>query len=133
MIINLPYGNRELTLELPEEQLLQIVQPPPPAPSQGSIKILEEAFKHPIASNTLKQIVEEKKARRVVIVVNDITRPTPYRLILPPPVKGTGSRRHQAPGHYSIGGFRNTPASYPGGEYIHLFRGDLQKIPDRKP
>lgn len=84
MIINLPYGNRELTLELPEEQLLQIVQPPPPAPSQGSIKILEEAFKHPIASNTLKQIVEEKKARRVVIVVNDITRPTPYRLILPP-------------------------------------------------
>lgn len=87
MIINLPYGNRELTLELPEEQLLQIVQPPPPAPSQGSIKILEEAFKHPIASNTLKQIVEEKKARRVVIVVNDITRRTPYRLILPPLLK----------------------------------------------
>ena len=84
MIINMSYGDQELALELPEEQLVQIVQPPLPSPSRGSRQILEEAFKHPIGSHNLAQIVRAKKARRVVIVVNDITRPTPYELILHP-------------------------------------------------
>lgn len=84
MIYYMAYGDQELALELPQEQLLQMVQPPPPGPSRGSSTILEEAFKHPLGSHTLTHIIQEKKPRRVVIVVNDITRPTPYKLILPP-------------------------------------------------
>ncbi len=84
MIINMAYGDHELFLELPKEHILQIVHAQPPGPSQGSSKILAEAFKHPRGSPTLAHIVREKKGRRVVIVVNDITRPTPYGLMLPP-------------------------------------------------
>lgn len=45
---------------------------------------VESALDNPIGTPKLREIIAPKKAASVLIVVNDITRPTPYDLILPP-------------------------------------------------
>ncbi|HNU94729.1 MAG TPA: nickel-dependent lactate racemase [Bacillota bacterium] len=42
------------------------------------------AMAHPIGSMTLSEEIRRKRAKRAVIVVNDVTRPTPNNIILPP-------------------------------------------------
>ncbi|QGT99414.1 Transcriptional regulator [Candidatus Syntrophocurvum alkaliphilum] len=49
--------------------------------------LIESALNNPINSDSLQQIINKKKAENVVIVVNDITRPTPYKKLLPPMLK----------------------------------------------
>jgi nickel-dependent lactate racemase len=45
---------------------------------------VERALENPVGTPRLREIIAQRKARSVVIVVNDITRPTPYDKILPP-------------------------------------------------
>ncbi|HBQ85024.1 MAG TPA: transcriptional regulator, partial [Syntrophomonas sp.] len=82
----LAYGKGFLNIEIPDncstDQIL-------PRDSEGekpgdSTQIIAQALKNPIGTPALKDIIEQKKARNAVIIVNDITRPTPYQLILPP-------------------------------------------------
>ena len=43
-----------------------------------------DAMAHPIGSMTLREEARRKRAKRAVVVVNDVTRPTPNGIILPP-------------------------------------------------
>ena len=43
-----------------------------------------DAMAHPIGSMTLREEARRKRAERAVVVVNDVTRPTPNGIILPP-------------------------------------------------
>ena len=45
---------------------------------------LKELFKSPIDSPSLRDLIIQKEAKKILIIVNDITRPTPYEVILPP-------------------------------------------------
>lgn len=81
----LAYGKGFLNIDIPDncptDQIL-------PRDSKGekldSAQIIAQALKNPIGTPALKDIIEQKKARNAVIIVNDITRPTPYQFILPP-------------------------------------------------
>jgi nickel-dependent lactate racemase len=82
----LAYGKSFLNIDIPDhcptDQIL-------PRDSKGeklgdSAQIIAQALKNPIGTPALKHIIEQKKARNAVIIVNDITRPTPYQFILPP-------------------------------------------------
>ncbi|PKP54877.1 hypothetical protein CVT91_17755 [Candidatus Atribacteria bacterium HGW-Atribacteria-1] len=37
-----------------------------------------------MGSLSLKKLIQQKGAKKILIIVNDITRPTPYKMILPP-------------------------------------------------
>lgn len=80
MKTQLAYGKTGLTIELPDDPLVSVVEPLF-RPSAGSqMDALLEALQHPIASGPLRE--RAAKAKRIGIVVNDITRATPNELIL---------------------------------------------------
>lgn len=41
-------------------------------------------MKNLIGSPSLRELIQQKGAEKILIIVNDITRPTPYKVILPP-------------------------------------------------
>ncbi len=80
MKFNLPYGSGTLDLEIPSENLITVT-PPNDLPGLTNYdEAFEAAFANPIGTSLLKDIV--KRGNKVVIVVDDITRPTPSELIL---------------------------------------------------
>ncbi|HWP97853.1 MAG TPA: nickel-dependent lactate racemase [Syntrophomonadaceae bacterium] len=87
MKVNLSYGDQQLELNVPDQHLLGVVKPPAPAMIGDNDQMVREALCKPIGTPTLKEIAQSKQARNAVIVVNDITRPTPYASILPPLLK----------------------------------------------
>ncbi len=72
--MKLKYGKEEIKILNPEEQevLLNLENK------------LRELLKNPIGCPSLRELIFQKKASKILIIVNDITRPTPYEIILPP-------------------------------------------------
>ncbi len=72
MIINLPYGDRYITLELPGDRVKEVLQarPLPDPPSEESV--VREALANPVDSAPLSEIV--KSGEKACIVVGDMTR-----------------------------------------------------------
>jgi len=86
-VIELAYGRGHLQLQLDEKNLAAILEPHHLESISGGIEMVEESLAHPVQSPALREIIAAKGVRNAVIVVNDITRPTPYELILPPLLK----------------------------------------------
>lgn len=86
-MIKLAYGRGHIELKLDDKNLAAVLQPRHLESISGGMKMVEESLAHPVASPALQEIIAAKGARNAVIVVNDITRPTPYELILPPLLK----------------------------------------------
>jgi nickel-dependent lactate racemase len=86
-VIELAYGHGHLQLQLENKNLAGILEPRHFESDGGGIEMVEASLAQPINSPSLTSIIERKGARNAVIVVNDITRPTPYELILPPILK----------------------------------------------
>lgn len=87
MKIQMAYGKKYLSLELSEDRLAQLIRTPSvPENLPGSI-LIENALENPIGTSRIEDIIAEKKAQNAIIIVNDITRPTPYHLMLPPLLK----------------------------------------------
>lgn len=84
MIIELAYGNNILPVDLPEDHPQEIVGARETPVGTAENNLVQQALKSPKNSPTLTELVRHKSARSAVIVVNDITRPTPYKEILPP-------------------------------------------------
>ena len=85
VLINLPYGEKFLSFELPKKNLLGVLIPKetPGASSKEEIrKKVVEALNNPIGTKKLPELT--KKGDKVVIVADDITRPTPTDKLIPP-------------------------------------------------
>jgi nickel-dependent lactate racemase len=79
MQINIPYLNKTFTLNFPDENLLMVAEPNE-AGSEGSLEeILEKALKNPWGQD-LEDFLNG--GQRVLIIINDATRPTPTEAIL---------------------------------------------------
>lgn len=78
----LAYGTKFLQMDIPQQNMLGIVEPRNIPSSLGGE--ITYALKNPIGSRTLPEIIKSQSAQNAVIIVNDITRPTPYGIILPP-------------------------------------------------
>ncbi len=87
MIIKMAYGKEKMEIKISDSHILQVVEPPPISTAVESREVLKKALENPVSTKTLPEIIYEKKAANAVIIVNDITRPTPYHLILPPLLK----------------------------------------------
>ncbi len=82
MKITIPYGEEKISFEIPKRNLAWIIDRGSRESYGDVAKALREALRRPIASRPLRELAYN--ARGVVILVDDYTRPTPQRLLLPP-------------------------------------------------
>lgn len=80
--LNLGYGHGEKTIRMPRNRLLMEMKANAFSTVDDPDRLIREAIARPIGSEPLDQII--KPGDTVVIVVSDITRPSPSHLILPP-------------------------------------------------
>jgi len=81
--MKLKYGKEEIQLSLQDKNIIQTLNANKQQALLHPENKLKELMKNPINSSSLKDLVNRKKAQKILIVVNDITRPTPYEVILP--------------------------------------------------
>ncbi|WP_270181164.1 nickel-dependent lactate racemase [Alkalihalobacillus sp. CinArs1] len=79
METTLLYGKENLTIDLPENAF--VVEPKNLKPLDDEKESIKEAFKNPIGTPPLKEMVKESDT--VAIVISDITRPTPNHILVP--------------------------------------------------
>lgn len=87
VIIQLAYGKKYLSAEIRRENIIAEVSPKAAPGVANPLDAVEAALDNPIGSGTLAEIVQKKRPGKVAIVVNDVTRPTPYKYMLPPLLK----------------------------------------------
>ncbi|MDR1616964.1 MAG: nickel-dependent lactate racemase [Syntrophomonadaceae bacterium] len=83
-MIKLAFGHEFYDLEIEEKNFRGILKTNPPRIDTDNRELIKEAVLNPVGTPRLKDLAEMKKARSAVIIVNDITRPTPYYAMLPP-------------------------------------------------
>ena len=81
MKVNLLYGKKGKIVELPDDGTT-VIRPKDVAPMTDEKSAVVEALRAPIASPPLREIVSTDDT--VAIVFSDITRPMPYKSVLPP-------------------------------------------------
>src|SRR5260370_29075534 len=82
MRIALVYGRTGLTVDLPDERVVGPLAIKPTTPLADPAGALATALANPIGAPPLAQIAHGRK--NACILVCDITRPVPNKLILPP-------------------------------------------------
>jgi lactate racemase len=80
-MIQMPYGERTLTFDVPDANLLGVFAPPSVPPVADAAAEIIRALAQPIGGPDLAHLVT--CARKVVLVADDLTRPTPTDLIVP--------------------------------------------------
>jgi nickel-dependent lactate racemase len=80
--IKLRYGDRLVVAEIPADHYLGEAGMRPVSPAVDPGAVIEKALDSPIGSPPLQQAA--RGARQVVVLVDDMTRPTPTDLLLPP-------------------------------------------------
>jgi nickel-dependent lactate racemase len=94
--VKLKYGDKSINFHLKSKNIIAILIANQAISLKEPFKKLENLLENPINSFSLEQLIEDKKAKKILIIVNDITRPTPYNILLPPLLKKleeTGIRR----------------------------------------
>src|SRR5215469_124939 len=82
MRIQLYYGRTGLEVNLPDDRIVRLLAIRPAPPLADPQQAIADALHHPIGSRPLAEIARGRK--NACILVCDITRPVPNRLILPP-------------------------------------------------
>src|SRR5947209_10278394 len=82
MHITLDYGRTGLRIEVPDERLVGPLGIRPVPPVAAPPQAVRDALDHPISSPPLAVLARGR--RNACILVCDITRPVPNRLLLPP-------------------------------------------------
>jgi len=82
MRVRLDYATEGLWIEVPEEMLLGVVQEPPQRVEGDPARLAEEALRSPLGTAPLGELARGR--RSACVVIPDVTRPMPNRLILPP-------------------------------------------------
>lgn len=84
---NLRYGDKHIRLNLENEKIKGILSANKTKLLKRPLTYLEKLLDKPIGCPSLRELIIEKKAQKVLIIVNDVTRPTPYHILLPPLLK----------------------------------------------
>jgi len=82
--MKLKYGKEEIRLPIQNKNIIKVLNLKEQEALLNPENNLKELFKNPINSPSLRDLIIQKEAKKILIVVNDITRPTPYEVILPP-------------------------------------------------
>lgn len=80
MKINLPYGKQMVSMEVPDRNFIGMIDPPKAYPVEDPAAEILYAIEHPFGGLTLEEIISPDK--RIALIVDDGSRPTPVRTIL---------------------------------------------------
>lgn len=85
MEFQLPYGLRKIYVEIPDGNLMGVIEPKdlPPLPDVESK--IKDALRNPIESPPLSMLA--RRASTVAIIATDISRPCPDHILLPPVIE----------------------------------------------
>lgn len=78
------YGKGKLSFDITDDKVLKILKAAEKEGISDPLTAVEASLKKPIGSDSLLSLLKEKEPEDVVIVVNDVTRFTPYNYMLPP-------------------------------------------------
>ncbi|MBA7511959.1 Lactate racemase [subsurface metagenome] len=81
--MKLKYGKEEIRLPIDDKNVIKILNLKKHKVILYPENRLKNLLKNPINCPSLKELIFQKKAQKILIIVNDITRPTPYEVILP--------------------------------------------------
>jgi len=81
-VVSIPCGKRIIKFKIPQKNLVFTITPYVKGVRNEEIEIIK-ALKNPIGCDDLSEIAR-KKGGKVVIIVNDLTRPTPSYKLIPP-------------------------------------------------
>jgi len=82
MKVSLNYGKEEFNLDIPDNNYSGTLNPKDVASVPDPIHEVKLAMANPIGSKRLKELV--KPNNKIIILVSDITRPSPSSILLPP-------------------------------------------------
>ncbi len=82
MKIDLHYGKKIVSLDIPNSNFLGMIKPEDKAGVDDPAAEVRRALAEPVKSKRLKELVSPDD--RIVILVSDITRPAPSKVLLPP-------------------------------------------------
>lgn len=82
MRVRLDYGKHGLEAELPDENLAGILRYAPAPPIEDPAAEVAQALAHPIGTAALSELAQGRQD--ACIVLCDITRPVPNKILLPP-------------------------------------------------
>jgi lactate racemase len=82
MKIELAYGQTGLTVELPDENFVKSLGYRPARPLADPLATLDRRLRQPTGTRELAELAVGRK--NACVVISDITRPVPNKLILPP-------------------------------------------------
>ncbi len=81
LTLTIPYGSAEVSFTLPARNLLAVAEPPPVAPAPDPEAAILQALRAPVDRPPLREM--PKPGQRVVVIIDDLTRPTPTHQVLP--------------------------------------------------
>lgn len=84
MRFTMKYGESSLPLEVEDKNLNGVVLPGESIPLTNPSAAVERVLANPDGTPPLLDMLKAAKPKRLVIIVNDITRPTPYSVLMPP-------------------------------------------------
>jgi|GEM_PF-5316916 len=84
MQFSLKYGLKTLAFELDEQRVAAIIVPSEVYPLADASAAVRKVLTAPYGTPPLLEMLEKVRPQNLVVVVNDITRPTPYSVIMPP-------------------------------------------------
>lgn len=79
--VRIPYGKREIAVDIPDKNLLGIVEPGRAPHIEDVSTATQLALDSPLSSNRLSKVVRPND--KVVIAATDLTRPCPDHLVIP--------------------------------------------------
>ena len=82
MKVEMRYGTGVLPIEIPDKNVAKVLEISESMPLPDEIRAVREAIAQPIASQPLAEIGKGRAS--ACIVISDITRPVPNKVILPP-------------------------------------------------
>ncbi len=81
--IDLKYGETSVKIDIPQNA--DVLLPKEELPGvENPLNEVYQSLRYPIASPALEQILRETQPRKIVILVSDITRPSPSHILVPP-------------------------------------------------
>lgn len=82
--MELKYGRKIFDLDIKKNRVLKELKAAEKEGISNPLKAVQASLVEPIGSESLFNLLKEKNPKDVVIVVNDVTRFTPYNYMLPP-------------------------------------------------
>jgi Uncharacterized conserved protein len=87
MHFDLKFGKGTLPLDLEDKRILKVVMPGEKEPLMDALGSVKKVLSAPEGTPPLLEMLKAVKPQKLVIIVNDITRPTPYPVLMPPLVE----------------------------------------------